>query len=120
METLASGMSRCSHVSVKHIKLHFRYSLWLLASTVNSSILLAIDLTLPMETEGRDGLNLLFSSVGSSLLLSSAVCFLLCNHDVSFSSSLQGLLWVWTPCLLASAQSADPSCKQCGQVVVPG
>ncbi|MED6270295.1 hypothetical protein CHARACLAT_008867 [Characodon lateralis] len=59
METLASGMSRCSHVSVKHIKLHFRYSLWLLASAVNSSILLAIDLTLPMETEGRDGLNLL-------------------------------------------------------------
>lgn len=56
--TLWSG--KCSHVSVKHIKLHSLYSLWVLISSPSSSILLSKNLKINMMIAGTDGLSFLF------------------------------------------------------------
>lgn len=56
--TLWSG--KCSHVSVKHIKLHSLYSLWVLISSPSLSILLSKNLKINMMIAGTDGLSFLF------------------------------------------------------------
>lgn len=56
--TLWSG--KCSHVSVKHIKLHSLYSLWVLISSPSSFILLSKNLKINMMIAGTDGLSFLF------------------------------------------------------------
>lgn len=61
IDALLSWISLWSHDSVKHIRLHYWYSLWLRASAVNSSSLLARERTFPIIIAGRHGLNLLLS-----------------------------------------------------------
>lgn len=51
-----------SQVSVKHMRLHSRYSFCSLVSADSSSILLGRDLTFPMMTDGMDGLHHVFFS----------------------------------------------------------
>ncbi|MED6249610.1 hypothetical protein ATANTOWER_017015 [Ataeniobius toweri] len=62
-ETLESGIWSCSHVSVKHIILHSRYSDRVLCRAWSSSNLFPNDLTLPIRIDGRDGLNFLLLSL---------------------------------------------------------
>ncbi|MEQ2210202.1 hypothetical protein XENOCAPTIV_009771 [Xenoophorus captivus] len=52
-----------SHVSVKHIILHSRYSGWVLCRAWSSSNLFSNDLTLPIMINGRDDLNFLLLSL---------------------------------------------------------
>ena len=66
-ETLWSVMSLCSHVSVRHIILHSRYSVWLRVCTIALSILLLRHRTFPITTEWRHGSNLLLSISPSCL-----------------------------------------------------
>ena len=70
-DTLESGICSCSHVLVKHIKLHCWNSRFVLVSASSLSILLARHLTFSIMMEGRAGLNLLFLSPRSASAVSS-------------------------------------------------
>ena len=91
MVVFSSGTSWCSHVSVKHIKLHSRYSFWLWTSAVSSSILFPSDLTFPMTMEGR-------------LAFSSVVFCVLCIPCVSVSRFQPEYHCPWSPKVACSLQ----------------
>ena len=77
--TGVGNMCSCSHVSLKHIRLHCRKFRFVLISALSLSILLVRDLTFPIMKEGRAGLNPLSFSP-------------LCSWSASATSPLQ-LIW---------------------------
>ncbi|MEQ2188459.1 hypothetical protein GOODEAATRI_015303 [Goodea atripinnis] len=59
-ETTVSSIGPFNHVSIKHNRLHYQFSLWFRISTASSSVLLEMERTFPIITEGRHGLYLRF------------------------------------------------------------
>ncbi|MEQ2295830.1 hypothetical protein AMECASPLE_018597 [Ameca splendens] len=70
-ETTESGICPFNHVSVKHKRLHSRYSLWSCVSAASSSVFLEMERTFPIITEGRHSLYLRFLQPLCSLCVSS-------------------------------------------------
>lgn len=98
-----SGESSHSHVSVKHMRLHSRYSLCSRVSAISSSILLERDLMFPMMINGKHGLYRLLYRLCASLPLCILFSFSITPWGSPAAPHREGVC--------GAELTADPGCK---------